>query len=244
MKKRQRVLLVICVAVFLGSGAYLAVQFSKYWIADHDFRELAEQVKAEEGNDIHLDALYKKNHDLIGWIKIKNTRVNYPVMQTKNDPEYYLRRNFEKEYSISGTPFLAAESDIEMPTLNWVVYGHNMKDGSMFEDILKYGKQKFYKKHKTFVFDTVNRKGTWQVIAAGRTQIYSKDYKGFKYYNFSGMTSREDFEKYIDGVLELSEINTGKTAEYGDQLLTLSTCSYHLDGSDDGRFIVVAKRLD
>lgn len=243
MKKWKRIVLIICLIAFVGSGGYLAWQYSKYWVADHDFKKLSEQTKGKTDNDISLKGLHKKNPDLIGWIRIKDTRVDYPVMQTKNDSEYYLRRNFEKEYSISGTPFLDANSDVKLPTLNWLIYGHNMKDGSMFEDILEYGNQKFYENHKQFVFDTIYEKGKWQVIAAGKTQVYGPHYEGFKYYQYPGITSEKDFNKYLKGVLKLSEIDTDQTAEYGDQLLTLSTCSYHLDGSDNGRFIVVAKRV-
>ena len=187
--------------------------------------------------------LYQANNDIIGWIKINGTKVDYPVMQTQDDPEYYIRRGFDKESTSSGTPFMDAASDIFIPTSNFMIYGHNMKNGTMFHDILKYESKDFYKEHKKIKFDTIYKggQGTYEVIAAGYTQIYPKDSDKFKYYQYAGITTESEFNEFIRGVRSLTPYKMDGTAEYGDQLITLSTCAYHVD---EGRFFVVAKRVD
>ena len=136
-----------------------------------------------------------------------------------------------------------AASDIFIPTSNFMIYGHNMKNGTMFHELLKYKDRDFYKEHKTFKFDTIYKggQGTYAVIAAGYSQIYPQDSTKFKYYRYAGMTSQSDFNEFVKGVKALSEYDTGVVAEYGDQLVTLSTCAYH---TEDGRFFVVGKRID
>ena len=189
------------------------------------------------------DILYSMYPDLVGWIKVDGTPIDYPVMQTQDDPEFYLHRGFDKEYAASGVPFMDAVSDIFVPTSNFLIYGHNMKNGTMFHDLLEYEDKAFYEQHPTFKFDTIYKggQGTYQVIAAGYTQIYPQDSKKFKYYQYAGMTTETEFYEYLRGVREISSYDTGVSAEYGDQLITLSTCAYHVE---DGRFIVVAKRTD
>ena len=171
------------------------------------------------------------------------TKIDYPVMQTQDDPEFYLRRNFQKEHATAGVPFMDASSDIFVPTSNFLIYGHNMKNGTMFHDMLKYKDNSFYQEHKTFRFDTIYKggQGTYEIIAAGYSKIYPEDSDAFKYYQYAGITSRSDFNEYLKGVKELSEYNTGVSAEYGDQLVTLSTCAYH---EKNGRFFIVGKRTD
>lgn len=118
-----------------------------------------------------------------------------------------------------------------------------MKDGTMFHDLLKYDDYEFYKTHKTFQFDTIYKggQGTYEVIAAGYSQIFPAESERFKYYKYAGITSESEFNEYVEGVQNIAEYETGVTAEYGDQLVTLSTCAYHVE---DGRFFVVGKRID
>ena len=113
----------------------------------------------------------------------------------------------------------------------------------------EYEDRKFYEKHPTFQLDTVRvsedgsivtDSGTYQVIAACYSRIYSDNADVFKYYEYPGITTEEEFNSYVNGVLSLSVYDTGLTAQYGDQLVTLSTCAYQ---TDDGRFFVVGKRI-
>ncbi len=241
------IILVICLIVFCGSGAYLANYFYKAWSA-----QKAIPVADGSSGDLLTDkgtiigkyaGLYQKNPDLIGWVKIEGTKIDYPVMQTQNDPEFYLHRDFDKQDSDSGIPFMDAESDIFVPTCNWLVYGHHMKSGIMFHDLVKYEDREFYQKHPTFQFDTIYKggQGTYQIIAACYSKIYDQEDDVFKYYQYAGITDEEQFNEYVAGVKAISGYDTGVTAEYGDQLVTLSTCAYQ---TEEGRFFIVGKRID
>ena len=245
----RKIVLVICMIVFLGSAGVLLDYYINGMREQSAFADLgkidaAEDLVTDKGTVIGKYAgLYKANDDIIGWVKIKDTKIDYPIMQTQDDPEHYLHLNFDEEYAASGTPFMDAGSDIFIPTSNFLIYGHNMKNGTMFHDLLKYESKEFYDKHKTFTFDTIYKggQGEYQVIAAAYSKIYPKDSTKFKYYQYAGITTEDEFNKYVSGVKALSIYDTGVTAEYGDQLVTLSTCAYH---TDDGRFFVVAKRVD
>lgn len=102
---------------------------------------------SNENTDININELYNINKDLIGWIKINNTDINYPVMQTKNNPDYYLRRNFNKEYSSWGTPYLEEECNMNSSS-NLVIYGHHINGNKMFGELEKYKDKNFYESHK------------------------------------------------------------------------------------------------
>ena len=264
----RKILILVCLIVFFGSGYYILQYVHSNMSAQNDFRAVA-QLKARG-----LDSVFEENGDVVGWIEIEGTKVDYPVMQTtkasgKDDPEYYLHRNFDREYSESGTPFVDADSMIAgatkvLPaggetgnysiatnsTWNWLIYGHHMKYGSMFQNLLKYEKETFWKAHKTFRFDRINIgvDGTtreideeYEVISAGYSQIYVEDSKAFKYYEYAGYYDEDSFNEYIEGVKAESCYDTGVTAEYGDQLVTLSTCAYQ---TKNGRFYIVGKRIE
>lgn len=246
----RKIIFVICIIVFVASTGVLLNYFLTGWREQSSLEDLAklkteqEDLKTDKGTVIgKYVGLYKKNSDIIGWLTIDGTKIDYPVMQTQDDPEFYLRRNFNKEHSTGGVPFMDATSDIFVPTSNFVIYGHNMKNGTMFHDLLKYKDESFFKEHKTFKFDTIYKggQGTYAIIAVAYSKIYSEKSNAFKYYQYAGMTSRSEFNEYIKGIKEISEYNTGVSAEYGDQLVTLSTCSYH---DKNGRFFIVGKRTD
>ena len=251
MSYGRKILLVICLIVFVGSAGTLADYYLKGIRAQNAFEDLG-SLKNTETADLKTDKgivvgkyvdLYLANDDIVGWVKIEDTNIDYPVMQTLWAPEYYLDKNFEEDYMASGTPFMDAHSDIFVPTSNFLIYGHHMKDGTMFHDLLKYDDYEFYQTHKTFQFDTIYKGGqcTYEVIAAGYSQIFPVESTRFKYYKYAGITSESEFNEYVEGVQNIAEYETGVTAEYGDQLVTLSTCAYHVK---DGRFFVVGKRID
>lgn len=246
----RKIILVLCIIVFVGSAGVLLDYVINGMREESALNDLAnmkmsgEELVTDKGTVVaEYSKLYQANNDIIGWIKINGTKVDYPVMQTQDDPEYYIRRGFDKESTSSGTPFMDAASDIFIPTSNFMIYGHNMKNGTMFHDILKYESKDFYKEHKKIKFDTIYKggQGTYEVIAAGYTQIYPKDSDKFKYYQYAGITTESEFNEFIRGVRSLTPYKMDGTAEYGDQLITLSTCAYHVD---EGRFFVVAKRVD
>lgn len=185
--------------------------------------------------------LYAQNSDLVGWLTIDAIGVDYPVMQTPGDNEYYLRRGFDKVYSLAGSLFLDENCRITSPsTANWLIYGHNMSDGSMFGQLDKYAEESFYREHPTFAFDTLYEEMQWQIVAVIRTQVGADD---LPYYTFFDASSERDWQAKYQAVMDLALYNTGVTAQYGDQLLTLSTCGT-TSSTTDKRLAVVAKRID
>lgn len=185
--------------------------------------------------------LYEQNGDMVGWLRIEGTDIDYPVMQTPGDNEYYLRRGFDKLYATSGTLFLDERCSLGPdPTANWLIYGHNMSDGTMLGELDRYADPDFYTEHPTFTFDTLTTPGTWQVVAVIRTKLGQDEWP---YYTFFDAHSRAEWQRRVDAILDLALYDTGVTPEYGDQLLTLSTCGTSSFYTDE-RFAVLAVRVD
>lgn len=185
-------------------------------------------------------ALSEQNPDLIGWIKIEDSEVNYPVMYTPEDGDYYLYRDFERKDSKHGLPFVDFRSSIVPRTTNILIHAHNMKDGSMFSTLGKYYSRSYYEKHPIVQFDTIYETGEYEIFAVFMSQVFSDDSKEFMYYQFIQADEENEFNEYVEQALALSLYDTGIRPEFGDQLITLSTCSYHID---DGRMVVIARKV-
>ena len=183
---------------------------------------------------------YAQNNDLVGWIRIDGTVIDYPVMQHLEEKDYYLERNFDEEYSKHGCIYVREQCHVFDPLTsdNIVIYGHYKQDGSMFHDLHGYYKESFWKEHQFIEFDTIYAHHTYQIIGAFKTNVSSSDF--FPYHRFNDAQSEEEFNDFISTVKSLSFYDTGVTAEYGDKLITLSTCEYTLS---NGRLVVVAKRV-
>ena len=185
-------------------------------------------------------SLYAQNPDFFGWIEIPDTEVNYPVMYSPEEPEFYLHRAFDGSEAYSGVPFLDANCSLDCG--NYIVYGHNMKNKTMFKTVTYYEDQAYWREHPAVRFDTLYETATYDVIAAFYSQAYPADATGvFRYYQYTDLRNEERFDEYVKQAKAASLYNTGIDAAYGDQLLTLSTCEYH---KTDGRFVIVAKRRD
>lgn len=198
--------------------------------------EPEEKTPEETAFDKYAE-LYALNNDLIGWISIDGTNINYPVMQTKDRPDYYLKRNFEQKYSDYGVPYVAENCNIDISD-NTIIYGHHMKNGTMFSDLCNYISQEFYEGHRIIRFDTLGGFGEYEIVAVFKTPVYTES--GFKYYHFVNAADEAAFDDYIAQCKELALYDTGVTAEYGDKLITLSTCEY---SQQNGRLVVVAKKI-
>ncbi len=181
---------------------------------------------------------YEMNNDMVGWITIPDTKVNYPVMQTPDNPDYYLKRNFYRQSSDWGAIYAREVCDINRPSDNITLYGHHMKDGSMFAQISKFQFQNFWQEHQTFTFDTLYERHTYQIWAVFKTS--ANEGAGFPYHRFSDAQTKEEFDEFVSTVKRLDYYDTGITPQYGDKLLTLSTCEYTLS---NGRFVVCAVRV-
>lgn len=189
---------------------------------------------------LQLEELKKQNNDIIGWIQIENTPINYAVMQCE-DNSFYMTHNYKKEYSAEGSIFLDKSYNWELPSSNLLLYGHNNKNKSMFAELLNYKEESYYKEHPTIRFTTLTEDKTYEIIAVFKSRVYYKNEKDvFRYYYFINAENEQEYNNYINESKKASLYDTGKTATYGDQLLTLSTCEY---SQEDGRFVVVAKKL-
>lgn len=183
--------------------------------------------------------LYNSNKRLIGWLKIDDTNIDYPVMQC-DDNEFYLSHNFDSEEDKAGAIFLDCNCDVLKKNDNMIIYGHHLTSGRMFSQLGDYEKQSFFEKHQYIQFDTIYEQRLYQVMFAFRSKVYNEDDVVFKYYQFINANSEEEFNSYMLEMNDKSFYETGVWAFYGDELLTLSTCDYH---EDNGRFVVVAKRV-
>lgn len=187
--------------------------------------------------------LVQENSHLAAWLMIEGIEVDYPVLYTPDDPEYYLRKAFDGSYALSGSLFIGA--DCFPDGTNIIIYGHNMKDGSMFGGLDAYADEDYAREHSEIIYDLIQPDGsyerlTFEVMAAFYSRIYSVDEENmFRYYYGTDLSDPDEFQHYIEEVMSASLYDLGVTAEYGDRLLTLSTCSYH---TEDGRFVVVARQ--
>ena len=188
-----------------------------------------------------LEKLKKENSDIIGWIEIENTEINYPVLQG-NDNSYYMNHNYKKKYSLSGSLFLDKNYSWNPPSSNLLIYGHNMKNGTMFQDLLEYYDKDFYNEHKNIRFTTLKDDSVYEIISAFPSKVYYKSEKNvFKYYQFINAKNKDEYDNFIKNAKKQSLYDTKNNAKYGDQLITLSTCAYHVK---NGRFVVIAKKAE
>ena len=237
MKVVRTVVFVVALIVFIGSAIYLGKYYYTSYKESHAFEGL------KTNNEHDLVALHAKNNDLVGWIKIEGTNIDYPVVQTPDEPEFYLRKDFEGKHSVAGTPFMDANSKIG-ETKNYLIYGHNIKAGTMFHDLLEYEDKKFWEKHPTFTYDEYRDgkqvNGTYKVIAFFRSSIKEEGSSEFKYYTYPNIFDEDMYNEYVQGIKSIAAFDTGVEANWPDQLVTLSTCAYH---TDDGRFAVVGVKI-
>ncbi len=178
------------------------------------------------------------NPDMAGWLTMEGTSINYPVMYAPQQEDKYLHLDFYGKYSAGGCLYAQEECSIDPPSDNITIYGHNMKDGSMFADLLKYDSKDFWEKHRYISFDTLMERHTYEIFAVFRTTVSIG--KGFPYYQFINAGSEEAYDLFIKDCKEIALYDTGITPEHGDQLITLSTCEY---SQQNGRFVVVARRI-
>ncbi|MGL5436179.1 MAG: class B sortase, partial [Lachnospiraceae bacterium] len=178
--------------------------------------------------------LFLMNPDLIGWLTIEGTAIDYPVMWTPENPEFYSQRGFDKQESKNGLLFLDAASNVNEHGGNLIVYGHNMKNGSMFADLLKYQKQTFWKKQPQIRLDTLYENRVYEIAAVARTN----DLETLPY-TFT-KSEEESARSAIEDITAISLYDTDVDMQYGDDFLTLSTCDY---SSENGRLVVMARRV-
>ena len=257
LEKQRKLIIYICIGVAALSLGYFSYYCYQAYRSGQEFQALSELKDADfslyrpahvtvdaqgDAPDIleEYQMLYNKNKSLIGWLKIDDTIIDYPVMQSSNE-EYYLNHNFDQKKDNNGSLFIDAECSIWPRSQNLIIYGHNMKSGKMFGSLNKYKSEDYFKKHPTIQFDTLYEKGEYQIIFVFSEVVHEAAEVTFKYYQFINANSEEEYASNIEEMKKMSLYDTGITANYGDELITLSTCDYS-EGAE--RFAVVAKRVN
>lgn len=238
MKNKICIVMILVLTVIFAVSTYLLVtEYLDDKKQVDELESIAQDVEdSGQCSDDKYTDLYAQNNDFIGWIKIDDTVIDYPVMQLKDNPDFYLTHNFYKEYSRFGVPYI--QENCSLSSDNIIIYGHNMKNKSMFNELTKYSSKDFYNSHKFIQFDTLSEQRTYEVVCAFKTVANAN---GFQYFNFVKANTDEDFSAYIEKCQALSFYDTGVNTEYGDKLITLSTCEY---SQNNGRFVVVAKLIE
>lgn len=253
-----RTLVVLCTLVLVVSAGGLAMTLWGRTKEANTFKELAElsmeteaaaesqaaelETEMEEGklpavkNSPRARKLHEMNEDCVAWIQIPDSPMDYPVMHTPEDQQYYIRRDFYEKNSVSGTPFMGDQCDVDSDSV--IVYGHNMKNGTMFGSLDLYDDKEYWSKHPVIHFATLEEDRDYEVVAAFRTRIYGEQEQGFRYYQYVGDLEEEEFQEFLDQIDQVKIYDTGVDVKYGDQLLILSTCSYH---TTEGRYVVVGR---
>jgi len=249
------VLIAICVVVFGISAYKLLDYYGADRAAETGFAQLLPpelagadvEVDVEAGKSIYdillpfYEELREQNSDMVGWLRIPGTRVSYPVMQTKNSPEYYLDRDFEKNYSASGTLFASDISDVDKPSDVVIIYGHRMRTGAMFGSLGDLLKEDFLLEHDRIIFDTFTERNEYKIYLLFSLAVGPDVVNEFDYFNYNGFADRAEFNTFMTRARNLAEIeNPANMPQFGDKILLLSTCEYT---HENGRLVVVAVRV-
>lgn len=207
----------------------------------------------QEGGMIpKYEVLYEQNDDLIGWLSIEGTKIDYPVMQTPENENYYLNLGFDKKPNENGSLIMDTDSEVGIGTVsnqyadgvkpcsNLIIHGHTMKSGEMFGDLDLYKDEAYGMEHNIIRFDSLYEEREYELIAVFYSQVFYQHEDVFKYYKFFQADTEEEFFDWYNNIKKMSVYDTGVTAEFGDEFITLSACAYHVE---DGRFVVVGRRI-
>lgn len=202
-----------------------------------DLIEIVEKnIENQEERKIDINKLYEENKDIVGWLKIDNTTINYPIMQNINDPNYYLHRDFYKNYSSYGTPYMAKQCNLNSD--NIVIYGHHMKNNKMFGELEKYKSKDFYNNHKIITFTTLEKEYSYEIFAVFKTTVYTKN--TFRYYENINFENKKMYNDFINICKDKSLYQTGIEIKDKEKLITLSTCEY---SNKNSRLVIVARKI-
>lgn len=233
---------ILSLIVFLACVGVLVF----YLISDARERAVNDDVSDLKNNGTELPSvldeyagLYAENEDTIGWLTIRGTAIDYVVMYAPDEIEKYLRTDFYGNHATGGCLYVDEYCDI-LNSDNLIIYGHNMQNGTMFADLLKYADADFGASHSRIRFDTIYEKHEYELVAAIYTDLKGDRDTGFLYYEYTEANDKEKFALYSEFIEKNRIYETGVSLEEGDRILTLSTCSYH---TTNGRFILVARQI-
>ena len=241
MRKIIRLIALIALVVSVGVLIFYAVDDLRSKNTGDKIKDLKGSQATSALPDIlpEYKALYAENPDTIGWLRIDGTGIDNVVMYAPDEIDKYLHTDFYGNYSYRGCLFVDEYCDM-LSSDNLIIYGHNMKDYSMFGSLMYYVSEDFYRQHKLISFDTIYEKQTYEIVAAIKTELVPEGSGGFKYYEYTGSGDEASFSEYVKFIEENKLYDTDAELSPGDKILTLSTCAYH---SEDGRFIVVARKI-
>lgn len=199
-------------------------------------KEADENLKAQRIDSyLKLEAI---NEDTIGWVRIEGTVIDYPVMQTPDNPDFYLTHGFNKESSVYGMIYMDAGCSLEEDCRNYLLYGHHMKNGAMFASLEKYESEEYFREHPVIGFDTLTETCDYEVAAVLKLPA-SMITAEFSHMLAAG--SKERYEALIRYAKENSLYDTGISVQWPEQLLTLTTCEY---SQKNGRLLVIARQAE
>ena len=184
--------------------------------------------------------LYNRNPDLCGWLRIPDTVIDYPVMWLEGDNDFYLKHNFNKEVDKQGLLVLDKRCNSDASGTNLLIHGHHMKSGAMFGTLKYYEKLDYFLEHPYIYFDSLYEERMYGIIAVFISSVYNSNEGEFAYYDYIQIGNEEDFNTYVEQAKANSLYETGMTAAWGDELITLSTCEY---SRANGRLVIVGRRL-
>lgn len=244
-----KVLFALCACVFLVSAGMAGWTWFQQKQEADAFAKLQAQQEAQRQAAADAaaalaagyDSLHSQNADYVAWLNVSGTQIDYPVMWTPSAPEYYLRRAFDQSDSASGTPFVGEGSDIDSDCL--IIYGHEMHNGTMFGELDKYADAAFFQSNgaETITLSTRTEMRRYEIFAAVQTRLLNDNEEGYRYYNAAGPLDQATFTELVSWLKSNALYDTGVTPAFGEQILILSTCSYH---TENGRFLVAARRVN
>ena len=242
-----KIILIIIFILCVIFSILKVVEYVKNKKSNNDVKEIFDTnsiVEKDEKSESRIDKVKKlqeENADIVGWLEIPNTNISYPVLQGK-DNSYYMYHNYKKEKSNDGSLFLDKDYDFEKPSTNLLIYGHNNRGSKeMFVGLLDYKNEEFYKQHTKIRLTTEKEDAEYEIISVFLSRVYYQHEEDvFRYYYFVDAENEEEFNDFIKNCKKVTMHDIETTAEYGDSLITLSTCEY---SQEDGRFAVVAKKI-
>lgn len=242
-KKYLKILSVIFLSIAICALGYYVYDF----YLSNTNKAIYKEISFEEAKEAYMTANMQKvanvkreNDEVIGWVQIEDTLIDYPILQA-SDNNYYLRRNYKKEKSRYGSIFTKNECSIYDNNSNLILYGHNMKDHQMFNNLLKYEDIDFYNNHKTIKISTDKEENEYIIMTVFKSRVFYQDETDvFRYYNYTKFENSDKYNEYIRNCKELQLYDTGVSAKYGEKLITLITCEY---SQENGRLVVIAKKV-
>lgn len=233
----RKICLIICISVFLYSSYQLFTIYRDYSKIDQQNEEIKETVTTVEQEKFTVDfnTLKSMNSDVLAWIDIEGTDISYAVVQTDNN-EYYLTHDLNKNYSKAGTVFVECLNTPSFDDFNTILYGHNMKNGSMFGQLKKYKNENYYREHPYIDIYQEGVKRRYQIFAAGEVDVQTT-------HTYQINTSDQNLKQQLFTELKNhTPYDTGVEVSQEDQILTLSTCVDSRNYSY--RYVVNAKLIE